>query len=210
MNIGVFGGSFDPIHYGHLLLAEQCIESANLDKVLLIPAAQSPLKSHSPIANNRSRLEMLQLAVADHPQLEISTLELDRGDVSYTVDTLKQLRERFPEDQLFLMIGADSLVDFARWKSPEEIVKLATLLIIARPEKGEAGEHHIPWEQFQSFASADQIEQWRNQLTTTDAFDFSSTDLRQRAGEGRSLRYRTPRSVEMYIQTQNTYSAAKT
>lgn len=199
--IGVFGGSFDPIHYGHLLLAEQCLESASLDRVLFIPAAKSPLKSRNPIATDRSRVEMLELAIADHPNFQISKIELDRGDVSYTVDTLQQLKSDFPDAELFLMIGADSLQEFDRWKSPKEILGLAQLLIIDRPNS----DSEINWDAFQDFASAEQINQWKNQLVQSEAFEFSSTDLRDRAKNGRSLRYRTPRAVQKYIETQKTY-----
>lgn len=207
MNIGVFGGSFDPIHYGHLLLAEQCIELAGLDRVLLIPASQSPLKNRRPVASDRHRMEMLQLAIADHPKLEWSRLEIDRGEISYTVDTLRQLKQAYPDDTLHLMMGADSLRDFDRWKEPGEILALSTLLIINRPTVEEASDSQIDWEKLSTIASDDQISQWQRSLVQTQQFDFRSTEIRQRAAEGRSLRYRTPRAVEMYIQTQNLYRA---
>lgn len=205
MKTGVFGGSFDPVHYGHLLLAEQCLELAKLDRILFIPAAHSPLKKHSPIASDRNRVEMLQLAIADHPQFAISDLELKRGDISYTVDTLQELQSLYPDDTLYLMIGADSLRDFPRWKSPEIISSLAQLLITTRPHPDGSYEDQIPWDELSSLVGEAAVESWKQSLVATDAFDFSSTDLRQRADDRRSLRYRTPRAVEMYIQTQRLY-----
>lgn len=209
MKTGVFGGSFDPVHYGHLLLAEQCLELAQLDRILFIPAAQSPLKSHSPLASDRNRVEMLQLAIADHPQFAVSDLELKRGEISYTVDTLHELKSLYPDDTLYLMIGADSLKDFPRWKSPKIISSLAQLLITTRPHPEGNYEDQIPWGELSQLVDESVIQNWKQSLVATDAFDFSSTDLRQRAGERRSLRYRTPRAVEMYIQTQNLYQTSQ-
>ncbi len=204
LKIGVFGGSFDPVHYGHLLLAQQCLESAGLDRVLFVPAAHSPLKSHTPVADSKARLEMLQLAIADHPQFAISTVELDRGQVSYTVDTLRALRDAEPQHEWFLLLGLDSLLDFPRWQQPAEILQLADLIVVNRP--GTSGPLAADaWQILQGFATPAQVERTRASLVESQQFEFSSTDLRQRAAQGRSLRFRTPRAVEKYIETQGLY-----
>lgn len=204
MKIGIFGGSFDPVHYGHLLLAQQCLETAGLDRVLFVPAAQSPLKPEAPRAESKARLEMLQLAIADHPQFSISTVELDRGEISYTFDTLEALKIEFQNEQLFLMIGIDSLLDFAKWHRPADILKLASLLVVQRPGI-DSTKIELAWQTLNTFLDDDTLAATRNHAVATQSFDFSSTELRQRVQEGRSVRYRTPRAVEKYIETQGLY-----
>ena len=137
MRIGIFGGSFDPIHTGHLILAEQCREQAELDQVLFIPSAQAPHKEKGATGTDRQRTEMIDLAIGGHPAFLRSSIEIERGGVSYTVDTLEQLREQQPEDQLFLMMGGDSLNNFSTWKDPERILTMATPLVMARPGEGD-------------------------------------------------------------------------
>jgi nicotinate-nucleotide adenylyltransferase len=204
LKIGVFGGSFDPVHFGHLLLAQQCLESAGLDRVLFVPAAHSPLKSSTPVADAKARVEMLQLAIADHPQLAICTLEIERGDISYTVDTLRALHQSSPQDEWFLLMGLDALLDFPRWHQPEDILKLAKLLVVNRPTASGAMAAEA-WQSLQGLATEEQWMAIRSALVDSQQFDFSSTDLRQRIATGRSLRFRTPRAVEKYIETQGLY-----
>src|SRR5690606_24290783 len=116
MRLGIYGGSFDPVHYGHLLLAESCRESCRLDRVAFIPAAVSPHKRDVPPSESKHRVEMLRLAIAGNDAFEISTIELDRGGVSYTVETVAAMAELHPGAELFLLMGADSLVDFPTWR----------------------------------------------------------------------------------------------
>ncbi len=124
MRIGVFGGSFDPIHVGHLLLAETCREAAALDRVLLTPAHQPPHKRRE-LSDGSHRMAMVQLAVSGDEALRGADLELQRGGTSFTVDTLRILRQEYPHAELFLLMGADSLMDLPNWRSPEEILQLA-------------------------------------------------------------------------------------
>lgn len=206
MNIGVFGGSFDPVHNGHLLLAQQCLDSKSVEQVLFVPAAHSPLRPRGPIADGKSRVEMLQLAIADHPQLAISTVELDRGEISYTVDTLRALRQAGPNDNFYLLMGLDSLLDFPRWREPHEILQLAQLLVVNRPATSGPTAAEA-WQVLKGYATEEQIDAIRSSLVDSQQFEFSSTDIRQRIGSGRSIRYRTPRAVEKYIETQGLYRA---
>jgi len=132
MRLGLFGGSFDPVHLGHLVLADCCLEQAELDEVWFVPAAEQPLKPHGPRANAAHRLAMLKLALVSRPEYRISTIELDRGGVSYTVDTLEAIRVQQPAAELFFLMGADSLAELPRWHRAEEVCQLATPLIVGR------------------------------------------------------------------------------
>src|SRR3712207_5576514 len=133
MRIGVFGGTFDPVHLGHLILAEQCREQAQLDQVWFIPAARPPHKQDRPLTPFAQRLEMLALALAGHPAFRADDLEKDRPGPSYTVDTLEEVRRRQPGQELELLIGSDCLPDLPRWREPVRILELAGLLVVARP-----------------------------------------------------------------------------
>src|SRR5262245_7834055 len=132
MRIGVFGGTFDPVHLGHLILAEQCREQAQLDQVLFVPSARPPHKRDQPLTAFRHRVEMLQFAVAGHPVFRIDELEKKRAGPSSTADTLEEWRRREPRAQLWLMIGADCLPDIPGWHEPARIISAAGLLIVAR------------------------------------------------------------------------------
>src|SRR5437773_2235954 len=133
MRLGVFGGTFDPVHLGHLILAEQCREQGQLDRVLFVPAAQPPHKPR-PQAAFAARVEMLQLALSGNAAFEIDELEAERTGPSYTADTLEELARRRPADELFLIVGADSLRDLPSWYQPERILQRANLLVVARPD----------------------------------------------------------------------------
>jgi nicotinate-nucleotide adenylyltransferase len=211
MRIGIFGGTFDPVHYGHLLLAECCREQCQLDEVWLIPAWQSPHKQTGAAARPEHRLEMLRLAVAGNPQFRVSMLEIERGAVSYTVDTLAEIQRQRPDDTLFLLLGADSMADFPQWREPERIRQLATLVVVDRP-----GHEPPPANQPSQCAVEGQPASAPSSgRDSTPALrvempqlDHSSTELRRRAHDGRSLRYRTPRAVQRYIETHRIYPAA--
>ena len=200
MRIGIFGGSFDPVHYGHLILAETCRESCHLDEVRLVPAAVPPHKLDMKRAPNEHRLEMLQLAVGGHPAIVVWDVELRRGGISYSVDTLRTLREERPQDELFFLLGADSLFDLPHWRQPEVICELACLVVVSRP-----GSEPVNMDSLAGIASADQISRYRDHLVEMPLIGLSSTDLRHRVQEGLSIRYRTPRAVEKYIETAGLY-----
>jgi len=203
MRIGIFGGSFSPVHYGHLLLAENCRDQAKLDQVWFIPTKISPLKQDLRPISDHHRLAMLELALAGNPAFQVSTIELDRGGVSYTVDTLREIRKRHPADELFLLIGGDALADFLRWKSPQEICELATPLVVTRP-----GSPACDWAPLAGVIDSARIDAMQRGLISMPLVAFSSTEIRQRLAKGRSIRYQVPRSVEKYLQTQLTQDAA--
>ncbi len=182
--IGVFGGTFDPVHVGHLAIALAALESVPLERVLFVPARRSPLKERDPIASASDRVTMLEAAIAHEPRFAVSRAELDRDGLSYTVDTLEALRG---EGELFLIVGSDALTDLARWRYPERIRSLATLLVAPRPGAPEP-----------SPALG---------ARTFDAprLDISSRELRARVARGRSLRYLVPDAVCDHIERRGLY-----
>jgi len=205
MRLGICGGSFDPVHYGHLLLAECCREGANLERVLFLPAAVSPLKQERAMSSAKQRTEMLQLAIGGHEAFELSTLELDRGGVSYTVETLRQLTAERPGDELFLLLGADSLRDLPQWREPGEICRLANLVVVRR-----GGLPPLDYEVLREFVEPARRDFFRSLQVTMPLIELSSTEIRRRAAAGLSLRYRVPRAVEEYIRQQKLYQTVTT
>jgi nicotinate-nucleotide adenylyltransferase len=203
MRIGIFGGTFDPIHVGHLILAEQCREQAQLDQVLFIPAARPPHKVDRPLTPFHHRVEMLTLTLAGQPSFQVDELEKDRPGPSYTVETLELIRSRDPGAELFLMLGADCLPDLPAWYQPTRILEQAGLLIVPRPgwvvQSSDAIRKAVG-------LSAD----WplRYQVVGAPLIEIASRDLRRRVVEGRSIRYQVPRAVECYIEHHRLYSGS--
>ncbi len=202
MRLGIFGGSFDPVHQGHLLLAECCREQAHLDEVWFVPASIPPHKQTWQLSAAEHRVAMLELACAGHPPFRVSTLELDRGGVSYTVDTLAAIRALHPSDALFLLLGGDSIRDLSNWREPRRICELATPLVVCRPPFAEPD-----WSALMAWLSAEQVAAIRAQSVEMPQLDISSRDLRRRVSEHRSIRYQTPRAVERYIETHGLYAS---
>lgn len=133
--IGILGGTFDPIHCGHLAIAKQAQKQCGLTKVIFVPAAQSPLKqAQMTFAPAESRLEMARLAVKEMPGCEVSDLEIKRGGISYTVETLKKFRENYPGAEFFLILGEDNLRDFHKWRDSDKITELAHILVAPREQ----------------------------------------------------------------------------
>jgi nicotinate-nucleotide adenylyltransferase len=201
MRIGVFGGTFDPVHVGHLILAEQCREQAKLDQVLFIPSARPPHKQDQSLTPFVHRVEMLQLAVAGHPVFQIDEIETSRSGLSYTADTLDELHRRMPEAELWLMIGSDCLPDIPGWHEPGRIVASAGLLIVARPNSPT-----WPAAELRANLRLRAEQELRYQTVEMPLIDISSRDLRRRVAERRSIRYLVPRAVECYIETHALYS----
>ena len=199
MRLGIYGGTFDPIHYGHLVLAEQCREQCQLDEVWFVPAAQPPHKLDATISSAKARCEMVEFAIAGHPHFKLSRMELERTGPSFTVTTLEQLRAEDELRDLFLLIGADSLNDLSHWREPQRIQELATVVAVNR------GDRPLPdrslLEQQLGRAEAARI-----QFVRIPGLDLSAGDIRQRSAEGRSIRYLVPRAVEAYIAHNHLYS----
>jgi len=197
MKIGVFGGSFDPLHLGHLLLAETVRETCALDEVWLTPAFQSPLKAATPRATPRQRVEMLRLAVAGFPPFRLHDREIKRKGISYTVETLADLAKDRPDAELSLIIGADALADFPRWRDPDQILKFARVIAVNR------GEAPASLENVRKSLGESQLA--RFQIVSMPMIDLSSTRIRERVAAGKSIRYQTLRAVEQYIHQHQLY-----
>jgi len=200
MRLGLYGGSFDPVHYGHLLLAECSRETLRLDEVWLIPAAIPPHKQARERAAAKVRLEMLELALAGHEQIKASRIEIDRGGVSYTLDTLEAVKQLHPAATLFFLMGADSLRDLPTWREPRRICELAIPAVVRR-----GGAAEPDFSVLAPLVSPERMAETRAAQVEMPLIELSSTDLRQRAASGKTLRFRTPRAVEKYIETQGLY-----
>ncbi len=203
MHVGVFGGTFDPVHVGHLVLAEQCREQARLDQVWFIPSARPPHKLDRPLAPFGQRVEMLNLAIAGHAAFRVNEVEKERPGPSYTADTLDLLHQRYPETDLALILGADCLPDLQYWHDPARIVARATLLIAGRP-----GWTLWSAEELQTALRLPTADSIRQERVVMPQIDIASRDLRQRVREGRSIRYLVPRAVECYIVEHKLYREA--
>lgn len=202
MRLGIFGGSFDPIHYGHLLLAETCREECCLDQVVFIPAAMPPHKTRV-LTSPGARVEMLELALGGHPAMRVSTREVDRGGVSYTAETLTGLQQDHPGAKLFFLMGADSLEDLPTWREPQRICELAVPLVVRR-----SGSPAPDFSRLAHLVDARRLDEIRECQVAMPVIELSSTDIRQRVAAEKSIRYRTPRAVEMYIRANGLYAAA--
>ena len=202
MRIGLFGGSFDPVHRGHLLLAECCWRQAHLDRVEFMPTAQQPLKPRGPVASEADRIAMLRLAIAERPEFELSLVEIERGGVSYTVETLRQLRSERPDAEFFFLMGADSLNDFPAWREPGEICELATPLVVRR-----AGMAELNFDSLTSLVSTAKLAEIRQLEVEMPATPISSSEIRRLIAEGGEWRSLVPPGVADYIEEQGLYRA---
>jgi nicotinate-nucleotide adenylyltransferase len=201
MRIGVLGGTYDPVHIGHLIIAETVRDELGLDKVLFVPAATPPHKQERPIAAAADRLEMVRLAVAGNAAFDVSEVEIERGGVSYTIETISGLRRTVGDEaKLFLIVGADSVRELATWKDIDHLVHLCTFVVVARP--GYRIEDLIREEI--GLAPETRQRVLRHYIDAVRV-DVSSTELRARLAEGRSVRYRLPEAVEQYIRSKGLY-----
>ena len=199
MKIGILGGSFNPVHLGHLILAEQIREAAGLDRVLFIPASTPPHKPGTELAAGEHRFAMVRLAIEGNPFFDASDVELQRGGVSYTIDTILALRREHPDADFHFIIGADSVPELPTWYRTCELVELCTFLIGSRPG------HEIAWDLLAQALPAATVERLRKNVISTIPIGISSSAIRLRIREGRSVRYLVPREVEEYIGKNGVY-----
>jgi nicotinate-nucleotide adenylyltransferase len=188
MKLGIFGGTFNPIHTGHLLLAETARETLALDRVLFVPANLPPHKRSADLLDGAVRFKLVQLAIRDHPAFAASDIELRRPGPSYSIETVRALRRRFPSARLFLIIGQDLLT--FRWVGWEDLKRLCTVVVARRPEsRAGHGQSGLRW-------------------LTMPLLDIASSDIRARIRGGRSIRYLVPAPVERHIKAHRLYRAA--
>lgn len=198
MEIGILGGTFDPIHLGHLVIAEAAREQLGLSKVIFIPAGEPWLKSDREISAPHHRLEMIRRAISDSAEFEVSPIETDRPGPSYSVDTLASLKRQFgPEGGLHFIVGSDALAGMPRWKDPAMLVSLCRIVAVRRADLPAADlsslEREIPG------ISA------RTRFLDAPTIGISATDIRDRIRNGRSVRYLVPPPVEAYIRRHRLY-----
>ena len=186
MRLGIFGGSFDPPHVGHLLVSADAFDALQLDRLIFVPASVQPLKAGKDSASAVHRMEMVRRLVGDDPRFAVDPIEIDRDGLSYTVETLAAFAERYPDAKRFFLVGMDVLASFAQWREPDRVLRLATLAVMQRT--GERGP--VP-------ASAIRIE--------TRRVDVSSTEIRDRVKTGRRIRGFVPEAVAAYIAEQRLY-----
>lgn len=197
--IGVMGGTFNPVHYGHLLIAENAFEQFLLDKVVFMPTGHSPHKDEAQILDAKQRSEMIKLAIADNPHFSCSDYEVQKDDVSYTYLTLEAFRSRFPGDELYFIMGADSLAYLDRWQNPKKISELCTILAAVRD-----GLNIQELTNIQDFLQKKYGT--RICFINTPNFSVSSRMIRRRVAASHSIRYLVPDAVEQYIKQQGIYS----
>ena len=187
MATGVFGGSFDPVHHGHLSAADRAAEALGLGTVLFVPCAHQPLKATGPVATADQRCAMVRLAIAGHPRFLLDTCELERPAPSYTVDTLRDLRRRRPDERLVLIVGADAAAELPRWRAADEVARLAEIAVLTRPGVPEVASAFV------------------KHLVATPAIEVSASDIRARCLSGKSIRYVVPDAVAEYIARNHLY-----
>lgn len=200
MRVGIFGGTFDPVHVGHLILAEQCRDRAGLDEVWFLPSYQPPHKAPAGVSRFEHRADMLELATAGHPHFRVDRIERELPPPSYTAETLAELRRRHPDHDFHLMLGADSLPDLPAWYQPERVVGQAGLVVVPRPGSEVWTADRL--------AAALGLEASAVRLQAVDGplIGIASRDLRRAVADGRSVRYQVPRAVEEYIRERKLYA----
>ena len=191
MRLGLYGGTFDPIHQGHLILAEACREACRLDRVWFVVAGSPPHKPGERTAV-ADRVEMVRIAIAGNSAFEVSEIETKRPGPHYSIETIEAIHREQPNDELFFLIGADSLVDLPLWREPERILRMTTLVVVNRPgvepkPPDLGGESREPI------------------FVTVPPIGIASKDLRRRREQGLSIRYQVPRGVEAYIEAHGLY-----
>lgn len=198
MKIGIMGGTFDPIHVGHLILAEQAKEQYSLDAVYVMPNGNPKYKSDRKITSSEHRVEMVKCAIEDNPNLMLSTIEIERQGYTYTYETLEELKRLHPENEYYFIIGADSLFSFENWKNPHIIARLCTLLIANRNQSS----HEELTGQIQHLQSLYDIKIYP---LSCPSIDISSEKIRERRAQGSSIRYYVTDKVYDYINTHALY-----
>ena len=183
LKLGLYGGSFDPIHHGHLILARQALEDLFLDRVIFIPAAESPFKPDHLGASAEDRLAMIRLAIRDEPRFEVDSLELNRAAPSYTIDTARAYKAQYPKDALFFLIGEDHIPALHKWNEFEQLDQLVNFAILSRSDRALKVDYPL----------------------VRRRFDLSSTEIRNRVANNLPISYLVPENVLRYIHERTLY-----
>jgi nicotinate-nucleotide adenylyltransferase len=183
MRIGIYGGTFDPVHHGHLILASQALEEFKLDRLVFVPAAESPFKIHNDTTPAADRLAMIQLAIASENRFSVDPIEIERGGISYSIDTVKMFRSRDPGAELFFLVGEDNAYRLTEWHRFEELKKLVYFVVLSRSEEFQSPEYPV----------------------VQRRIEISSTEIRNRVANQESITYLVPESVKRYIEQHQLY-----
>ena len=197
--IGIMGGTFNPIHQGHLMLAQKAYEQFELDKVLVIPNKLPAYKDQDELLDSKQRSRMVQLAIADYPYMEFSDLELTRSGPTYTIDTLQSLKQEYPEDDFYFILGGDSLTDLHKWRAYKEILTL-TVILCARRNDADVPE----LEQIKLRLEAE-VAEAQIYIMDTPMMNISSTEIREQLQSGEKAPQGIPEAVLMFIQEYDLY-----
>ncbi|MBV9876217.1 MAG: nicotinate (nicotinamide) nucleotide adenylyltransferase [Verrucomicrobia bacterium] len=187
MRIGIYGGTFNPVHHGHLILARQALEEFKLDQLVFVPAAESPFKIQNHSAPAGDRLAMLRLAIAGEDRFSVDAIEIERGGVSYSIDTVKMFRNRDPGAELFFLVGEDNADRLTEWHRFEELKKLVYFVVLSRSEDFQSPEYPV----------------------VQRRIEISSTEIRNRVANQESITYLVPESVKHYIEQHQLYQGER-
>jgi nicotinate-nucleotide adenylyltransferase len=215
--IGILGGTFNPIHYGHLAAAEEVRDRLKLDRVLFIPSFQPPHKRENDVPSAVHRMEMVRLATADNQSFDPSDIEIKRGGRSYTIDTIEALRESYPGADLYFITGLDSFLEIQTWNQWERLLTLCTFVVLSRPgyrfadllkiDFMQAAQNEVmKLDRSELIHAAFRAGAFDLYLELIPLYDISSTDIRTRVKEGRSIKYLLPEAVETYIIKHKLYA----
>ena len=198
MNIGVMGGTFDPIHNGHLIVAEEARARINLAEILFVPAGQPWLKTDRPISAAEHRLQMVRFAIADKPYFKLSTVDIERAGASYTVDTIADLQGQIgAEDELFLILGWDSLAELPQWHEPSQLITMCRLVVVPRPG--------YPRPKLKKLEAAIPGISERVMFLDKPRVDVSASAIRERVAQGLTIYHLVPEPVNRYIKGYRLY-----
>ncbi len=201
--VGIMGGTFNPIHIGHLIIAEAAYEAYNLDEVLFVPSGVSYMKDQSEILDAKKRVHMTGLAIEDNPHFALSTIEIDRDGNSYSYETLETLRKQNPNTEYFFLVGSDTLFALETWKHPEILLPSCTILVAVRDG--------VPMEKMQEHAKyLEEKFGGRIELLKTPNIEISATDIRNRLAANRDVKYFVPDAVLEFIQKKGLYKKNET
>lgn len=186
--IGILGGTFNPLHIGHLAIAEVAQEKMDLDKVIFVPSSKPPHKRITHLASAEDRLEMVRLSIKNNPKFDVSDFEVMRGGKSYTIDTVKYFRQKFGQDvKLYFIVGIDAAVELHTWRDVDDIIKYVSFVVVNRPGH-EDGAPEVP-----------------HHSITMPGLDIASSYIRRRLHQGKSIKYLVPEKVFRYIEQHNLF-----
>jgi len=195
---GIMGGTFDPIHYGHLILAQTALEAYDLDEILFVPSGTPWLKDSTKVLSRNKRVSMTGIAIEDNPNFALSTIEIDREGNSYSYETIEELKKEQPDTEFFFILGADSLLEIEKWKHPDRLMAECTLLVAVRDNCDREGlKKQISYLKEKYHANI--------HILPAKRIDISSSDIRDLVADGKSIRYMLPDQVIKFIEKNHLY-----